>query len=65
MIAIRRHHPQDPALCKDLSDNRPRYIEQSANTRNGQVAPLPPIKNPRLFVRLVRQPLLLTWEGLK
>lgn len=31
----------DPALCKDLSDNRDRYIEQSKRTRHGQVAELP------------------------
>lgn len=26
---------------KELSDNRDRYIEQSKNTKHGQVAPLP------------------------
>jgi hypothetical protein len=62
MIAIRLFHPQDPSLEKLLSDNRARYIEQSKQTKCGQVAPLPPMKNARLFVRLVRQPLLLTWE---
>jgi len=65
MIAIRRHHPQDPSLEKLLSDNRERYFQQSAATKHGQVAPLPPIKNARLFIRLVRQPLLITWEGSK
>jgi hypothetical protein len=65
MIAIRKHHPQDPSLEKLLSDNRDRYVAQSAATKCGQVAPLPPIKNARLFVRLVREPLLLSWEGSK
>jgi len=32
----------DPAFEKLLSDNRERYIQQSRNTRCGQVAPLPP-----------------------
>lgn len=32
----------DPALCKDLSDNRDRYVAQSRATRNGVVAELPP-----------------------
>jgi len=31
----------DPAFEKLLSDNRERYIQQSSNTRCGQVAPLP------------------------
>jgi hypothetical protein len=34
----------DPASEKLLSDNRDRYIQQSSNTRCGQVAPLPQSK---------------------
>lgn len=29
-------------MPRELSDNRERYIEQSRNTKNGVVAPLPP-----------------------
>lgn len=28
--------------CKDFSDNRERYMQQSKDTKNGKVAPLPP-----------------------
>lgn len=41
MIAQRLAHPADPSLCKLLSDNRDLYMQQSAQTKNGQVAPLP------------------------
>lgn len=40
----------DPAFEKLLSDNRDRYIEQSSNTRCGQVAQLPKRNEPNAWL---------------
>jgi hypothetical protein len=45
----------DPALEKLLSDNREKYIAQSAATKNGVVAQfIRRIKNPRLAAKVMR-----------
>jgi hypothetical protein len=46
---------QDPAFEKLLSDNREKYIAQSAATKNGVVAQfIRRIKNPRLAAKVMR-----------